>query len=139
MNKEFVSYELAVKLKELGYDEPCVAYFTYATERLSCVHNIERTADFHTVRQIDLYINYTLAPLWQQAFDWMYEKHHLWAGQFINIHPDVNKIIYSYRIYEIKPDSKAYGGLMVDGFDWTPEEMRKSILTKMINKLKNNE
>ena len=27
MNKEFVPYELAVKLKQLGFDEPCFARF----------------------------------------------------------------------------------------------------------------
>lgn len=27
MKKEFVPYELAVKLKELGFDEPCLAVF----------------------------------------------------------------------------------------------------------------
>ena len=52
MNKEFVPYELAVKLKQLGFDEPCIATHGY----------------------LNLYINtddgHLKAPLFQQAFIW---------------------------------------------------------------------
>ena len=27
MKKEFVTYEIALELKELGFDEPCLAFF----------------------------------------------------------------------------------------------------------------
>ena len=29
MNEDFVSYELAVKLKECGFNEPCDHYYAY--------------------------------------------------------------------------------------------------------------
>jgi hypothetical protein len=31
MGKEFVPYELALKLKEIGFDEPCFGYYTSPT------------------------------------------------------------------------------------------------------------
>jgi hypothetical protein len=37
MNKEFVTYELALELKQLGFDEPCLAYYL--------LPEIERTGD----------------------------------------------------------------------------------------------
>ena len=27
MKEQFVTYEIALKLKELGFDEPCIAYY----------------------------------------------------------------------------------------------------------------
>lgn len=60
MQKEFVPYELAVKLKELGFDEECLMYYEEDSKRL--VHVVK---GFH----YDL-----LAPLWQQAFDWLWNK-----------------------------------------------------------------
>jgi hypothetical protein len=59
MNKEFVPYELAVKLKALGFDEPCIATHGY----------------------LELYINtddgHLKAPLFQQVFRWFRKKEFL--------------------------------------------------------------
>ena len=61
MNREFVPYELALKLKQLGFDEPCIATHGY----------------------LELYINtdhgHIKAPLYQQAFRWFREKYNIYA------------------------------------------------------------
>ena len=62
MTKEFIPYEQALALKELGFDEPCLA--TYHKE-------------LNTI--IPIYAKYTnqdvlKAPLYQQAFRWFREK-----------------------------------------------------------------
>lgn len=54
MEKEFVPYEEALELKELGFDEECM--FSYKK----------------TLLQVEL-----AAPLYQQAFRWFREKHQL--------------------------------------------------------------
>lgn len=62
MQKEFVPYELAVKLKELGFDEECLSY--YLNKQLSFVYKT-------------FYGEVVEAPLYQQAFRWFREKYML--------------------------------------------------------------
>ena len=62
MKKEFVPYELAVKLKALGFDEECLSY--YFNKQLSFG---SKTAYGEVVE----------APLYQQAFRWFREKYNL--------------------------------------------------------------
>jgi hypothetical protein len=62
INKEFVPYELAVKLKALGFDEECLSY--YFNKQLSFG---SKTAYGEVVE----------APLFQQAFRWFREKYEL--------------------------------------------------------------
>ena len=67
MNKEFVPYELAVKLKELGFDEPCGNIYDNKKElRRSLLEYpiINSKNGFHESSGI------ITAPLYQQAFRW---------------------------------------------------------------------
>jgi hypothetical protein len=78
MTKEFVPYELALKLKELGFDEPCFGYH-YTLNGKDW-----KFADNHEYCEIDdqlvIGANFTLlAPLFQQAFRWFREKYNLHA------------------------------------------------------------
>lgn len=61
MNKEFIPYEQALELKELGFDEECIAVYNRFKE-------IENSLFGNTEHDID-------APLYQQAFRWFREKH----------------------------------------------------------------
>lgn len=90
MEKEFVPFELAVKLKELGFDEPCFA--AYHTE-----YKISSTCS-DGIKNSDLHLSLPSAPLWQQAFDWFREKHKIIS--FVSFH-----IKGSFRI-ETLPDSE---------------------------------
>jgi hypothetical protein len=65
MNKEFVLYELAVKLKEKGFEEDCLAHYTLHGKQL-----IIRQTEF-------TYQGVILAPLYQQVVDWFETKHNL--------------------------------------------------------------
>ncbi len=92
MNKEFVPYELAVKLKELGFDEYCFAVYFNTTQQLYFSKYInEFTIDIRT-----------LAPLYQQAFRWFREKY----GYLSYIDMD-NYSFYRYTIYKGKGISEA--------------------------------
>ena len=68
MEKEFVPYELAVKLKELGFDEPCFA--TYDEDK-----NFELQDFFQTYETFPSHI--VSAPTFSQAFRWFREKYKL--------------------------------------------------------------
>lgn len=67
MDKEFVTYEIALALKELGFDEECFNYYGY---------------DFQNDRLLISYQqdNSSIpAPLKQQVFRW-FRKNHGWIG-----------------------------------------------------------
>jgi hypothetical protein len=66
--KEFIPYNLALELKQLGFDEPCLAFYERSKELI--IQECEVT-DFHTSSL------QCLAPLYQQAFRWFREKHGL--------------------------------------------------------------
>jgi hypothetical protein len=77
MNKEFVPYEQALALKELGFDEPCFGYYHICnTDELKEIYECdyffhEKSGNFNS--------NCLLlkAPLYQQAFRWFREKYNL--------------------------------------------------------------
>lgn len=79
MKKQFVTYEIALKLKELGFDEECMAY--YKDKKMSGVNKWNREDfEFHSINIKDV-TNTTseivLAPLWQQVIDWFREKYNI--------------------------------------------------------------
>jgi hypothetical protein len=71
MNKDFIPYEQALALEELGFDEPCFAVYIDKT--------LIMEDDWLYSTNQDTFIessNFT-APLYQQAFRWFREKHNL--------------------------------------------------------------
>ena len=74
MTKEFVPHSLAVKLKVLGFDEPCFGHYS----------NGELVYSSHTNNNMQRF-RYS-APLYQQAFRWFREKYDLYPS--INIYND---------------------------------------------------
>jgi len=64
MTKEFLPYELALKIKELGFDEPCFGFY-YDDGELQ-------------IKEGNHYpLGYLNAPLFQQAFRWFRKKEFL--------------------------------------------------------------
>lgn len=61
MKKQFVIYEIALKLKELGFEEYCLAYYDNNKE-LKIFNNCQE------------YYRSIKAPLWQQAIDFLIKK-----------------------------------------------------------------
>ena len=66
MEKEFVPYVLSKQIKQLGFNEECFGYYV----------DVEVANPFLVINRIsDTQGGYfTLAPLWQQAFRWLYQK-----------------------------------------------------------------
>ena len=67
MEKQFINYDLALKLKELGFDEECFGY--YNNNHLGVYQNEDYylSSDSPPDNRIE-------APLWQQAFDFLLNK-----------------------------------------------------------------
>ena len=64
MKEQFVTYEIALALKELGFDEEC--FGLYKNEIL--------LRDYETF-QWNEFLNCIKAPLWQQVIDWLRETY----------------------------------------------------------------
>lgn len=71
IKEQFVTYEIALKLKELGFDEKCLGM--YGSE-------FEFVVDESSWRYAQISKDVLQAPLWQQVIDWLEKK-----GYYINI------------------------------------------------------
>ena len=69
MNKEFIPYELALELKQLGFDEPCLA----TIDQTDFIH-IKGTE--YPIRGAMIYDTID-CPTYSQAFRWFRDKHNL--------------------------------------------------------------
>jgi hypothetical protein len=73
MKNEFIPYEQALELKELGFDEECFGYYDidngYTSGYAFCYSNVKSQLE-----------SGCSAPLYQQAFRWFREKHILDFG-----------------------------------------------------------
>jgi len=85
MNKEFIPYEQALALKELGFDEPCFGYHNMVN------HSGNFQFDIRIWENSDDYIE---APLYQQAFRWFRHK-----GIISEIHSDFDRMLGYNRGY----------------------------------------
>ena len=127
MDKEFIPYDLVLILKELGFDEPCVAIFG---------RNNELSVDDGFYKQENYHKDTVLAPTYSQAFRWFREKYSLtWEHQFddSNISLYVGEMAYPdnnldfFKIIEVEYGryNKAY------------EEAELECLKKLIEIFKN--
>ena len=115
MEKEFVPYELAVKLKEIGFDEECFGAY----------HN-ENYLDLES-EEYD-YSYAVKAPLFQQAFRWFREKHNM-PCKIEASQEDFKVNVYHY-FYQIQTSSHIVGfGIQ---HNLTYEEAELACLTKLI-------
>jgi hypothetical protein len=130
MEKEFVSYGIALKLKELGFDEPCLTYYYELTSniRTGLSINIHNAWTYAGTKKLGT----TLAPLYQQAFKWLRNKY--------GIDFSINTTYSRYN----ENTSKKYSGVIDNktvfinvGFYDTYEEVELAGLPKMIEVIEN--
>lgn len=79
MKEQFVTYDIALKLKELGFDGQCFAfYFDGEFRILHQFNNLDINSRSNSEHhKLNSTMNLYAAPLWQQAIDWLREKHDL--------------------------------------------------------------
>ena len=64
MEKEFIPYEQALALKELGFDEPCIGVYNTSNKKL-----------FVVTPNKDESFEYLNIPLYQQAFEYILKSY----------------------------------------------------------------
>lgn len=108
MNKEFTTLEISLKLKGLGFDEPCFGIFDTAIQNKLCYGFSSEKGYTYNQFTWKEKTQIILSPLWQQVIDWFREKY----GYYINIHQlfyskDM-EIAYFYSIESNKSDTMIY-------------------------------
>ena len=68
MEKEFVPYDRALRMKAIGFDEPCFSFYMGGFEELGRIKYVNPSNVAGTN---------VLAPTFSQAFRWFREKHDL--------------------------------------------------------------
>jgi hypothetical protein len=142
MEKEFIPYEQALALKELGFDEPCFGRYIYdgrgkewflvqtqQTKSASVIFEGARSVDGISVA----------APLYQQAFRWFREKYNLHAEPYT---ADMGAIEYCFQIRDLYSEKYIYDNFRGAGNSYmgtfnTPEEAELECLKKLIEIVKN--
>ena len=105
MEKEFVSYEMALDLKELGFNEPCFTYYYNVSCKLRTNISVETNNGWTYFPNKKLI---TLAPTFSQAFRFFREKYKLegaiyrlnfkWASQVFNI--ETSTYCFKHELFE---------------------------------------
>jgi len=157
MNKEFITYKQALALKELGFDEECIAsydneghfkdpfeYNSEETDGYVTNSSLKDPKNFNASSNPALLKNYlnnsfTAAPLYQQAFRWFREKYNLRG--FIGFRPNVKQ--FDCHVYDMSLSGKEYvKQRTMEEFNKDPkvgtyEEAEQACLNKLIEIVKN--
>ena len=132
MEKEFIPYEQALKLKELGFDNPCFATYEKLNDDIliqDATRPFVNTNSFLSpLEDQEGYVEQCTAPLYQQVFRWFRENHNL--DHFVQHHIDgLNQTYFSM----------ARESTWIVTNHETYEEAELACLNKLIEIVKNKE
>ena len=135
MEKEFVPYDRALRLKKLGFDEPCFAFHKDFISKWILMMPTQLTQ--HEQNNLMSYIEDGLlidAPTFSQAFRWFREKYGL-------LHELISCVENSWLITIVDLNSKSVNGVYMKRIDLddidenvpnTYEEAELACLDKLI-------
>lgn len=110
MKEDFVTFEQAKKLKDLGFNYKTIWFYT-CDGNVSCEHlcpDIEGVrlihADYNNQQVVEMYNVACSAPTLAQVQKWLYNHFYLW----IEIIYKVEKKSFEYNIFNILDDTKKY-------------------------------
>lgn len=115
MKREFVTYEIALNLKELGFNMLCFACFDTEKE---IVLEMSYNADPNLRER-----GFVAAPLWQQATRWLMEYERIFVS--INSWTDHGRTSFGYEIY--RGDSSIVLKSSGDGYGSEKEALAEAI------------
>jgi len=144
MTQEFIPYEQALELKELGFDEPC--FGTYLSSFQSdwkvyeLILEMGMNEEFEDNRNVYLLEGACSAPTFSQAFRWFREKYNLMFQIFYLRNGNYSVIIhrttpeYMDLVDQVKPSDGCVDEV-VDCYSY--EEAELACLNKLIEIVKN--
>ena len=123
MKKEFIPYNEALALKELGFDELCFGY--YNTMGFNKNFNIKNSNNL--IESENIKGNWCTVPTFSQAFRWFREKYKL--------HSTITSISQESWQWHITKPGESLGKLYNEDF-YTYEEAELACLKKLIEIVK---
>ena len=116
INKDFTLHSEALELKQLGFDDPCIAWYAENKGLQIAPDTFKKwtskpcnNSNIITVFNSDC----ITAPTYSQAFRWFREKHNLHSG--VSVHTlldenDEDRDEYYFSIRKLKPVEVIYSG-----------------------------
>ena len=134
MDKEFVTYDQALALKELGFDEHCLCHW-YKVDNLTIrIYYWQNDDNYFDINGNDLEVT---APFKSQVFRWFREKYefcyHIFSLQITA--SDKTGYRYSWEIYNHTPEWIAEDSSLLGSL--TYEEAENACIDKLIELVKN--
>ena len=127
-DKDFAPYQPSLDMKELGFDEECLAIHSFVDGELNFMY----VNTFHS--NDDVNEKSAAAPLYQQAFRWFREKYKLYHT--IKMFGDWDKPQYSYLVSGRTMTNPAH--MWHYEYKDSHEEAELECLKKLIEIVKNN-
>ena len=147
MNKEFIPYEQALELKELGFNEECIAYYHTDIEKNKVGFDARKKLEINSysesfdekdfVTNKDEWDYYITAPLYQQAFRWFREKYGLFSA--VNVDQTMEPK-FAYCISKYWTDALSWGWDTIvfnSDLHYTYEDAELACLKNLIEIIKN--
>jgi len=94
MKNLFVSYEIAKMLKDVGFDEPCLASFNEKYNRSKTIRSLK---DYKNSNHPNGNVT---APLYQQVTEWFRDEHNLHIEPYLG--HDEDKIWWNIEVHSIE-------------------------------------
>jgi hypothetical protein len=123
MKNEFVPYEQALVLKELGFDEPCLACYDKLNMLATYSENLFEPKNYNTSGYC------VSAPLYQQAFRWFREKYNLYCFTLRQVGINTSDIFFISSYYKGKKGNSSMNTCIPSK---TYEEAELACLIKLI-------
>jgi hypothetical protein len=126
MKEQFVTYEIAFKLKELGFDGGYMAVYL-SKDNFKIEYGLLNYPK-------ELFGDIIKAPLWQQVIDWFREKHNIIIEVWFDYTQiNINEFLWIYEIY-VNNNQHDHDGSWYDNFN----ECREFAILKAIELLNND-
>ena len=132
MENEFVPYDVALAMKELGFDEPCYEYFTVSKDGFVTTTSGIPPMSYDFIKKFKVKeegFKVIVKPLYQQTFRWFREKHKLHAEIIVQLG-------FKHWNAQILPSGRWLKPTAKKGFK-TYEEAELACLRKLIEIVKN--
>lgn len=147
MKEQFVTYEIALKLKELGFNEPCFRkwswyynpYFGGIEKQETALLINYDTEQYEKLNEFPR--KYCLAPLWQQTIDWFRDNYNIHIE--IRNYQEYQKDNYAHVLNFIKDsnyldkDGNKIGQIISRIYYNNYQEAREQAILKVIEIIKN--
>ena len=134
MEKEFVTYELALRMKQLGFNETCLGYYAGCILCTGQPREIHLDEDGNYKMSKTESFPITVTPTYSQAFRWFRDNHYAFHEVFIDCEPKMGvpleeDLMFSFTIHLVKADKLICG--LRDTYR-TQEEAELACLEKLI-------